>query len=166
MHVNFLRQSSHCTKFSFLNIKNVRIHLVLSNILLKNSFEGVQPQNQSRIYNALLVRTIMSWNVRNYLNHPRAHSIAVKKSDNTMKRKETNLYNNVYSNWCIGKLNYIYQNSCHNLTISHRSMTGQMLSLESYNVSLSVLSNYFRSRYMYLWQSNTHYFDNWKLFTP
>lgn len=133
---------------------------------VKNSFEGVQPQNRSRICNALLDRTIMSWNVRNHLNHPRAHCIAVKKFDNTMKRKETNLYNNVYSYWCIGKLNYIYQNSCHNLTISHRSMTGQMLSLESYNVSLSVLSNYFRSRYMYLLQSNTHYFDNWKLFTP
>lgn len=101
----------------------------------------------------------MSWNVRNHLNHPRAHCIAVKKFDNTMKRKETNLYNNVDSNWCIGKLNYIYQNSCHNLTISHRSMTGQMLSLESYNVSLSVLSNYFRSRYMYLWQSKTWSFD-------
>lgn len=29
----------------------------------------------------------MSWNVRNHLNHPRAHCIAVKESDNTMKKR-------------------------------------------------------------------------------
>lgn len=38
----------------------------------------------------------MSWNVCDYFNYFCVYCIVVKKFDNIMKRKEINLYNNVY----------------------------------------------------------------------